>query len=133
MRIPWTKKCWNKLTHFTLKVINQRIADLAKQDILGEIEDSQKRHFYNYLVDGLIFIATLESQFNSVYRNKLLAIDTERFNNTHRSQTNCFSCKIYVEDEFQIIAGYVFFFIFFFCNIATLISRMDHQRKRFIV
>lgn len=38
---------WNKQTtdSLTLKVINQRIADLAKQDIFGKIEDSQKCHF----------------------------------------------------------------------------------------
>lgn len=44
---------WNKQTidSLTLKVINQRIADLAKQDIFGKIEDSQKCHFYKYLLD----------------------------------------------------------------------------------
>lgn len=44
---------WNKQTidSLTLKVINQRIADLAKQDIVGKIEDSQKFNFYKYLVD----------------------------------------------------------------------------------
>lgn len=45
---------WNKQTidSLTLKVINQRITDLAKQDIFGKIENSQKCHFYKYLVNG---------------------------------------------------------------------------------
>lgn len=47
---------WNKQTidSLTLKVINQRIVDLAKQDIFGKIENSQKCHFYKYFNSGWI-------------------------------------------------------------------------------
>lgn len=105
---------WNKQTidSLTLKVINQRIADLAKQDIFGKIEDSQKCHFYKYLVDGFYLQCYLRKSVPVKFQqciSKLrlsshpLAIETGRYNNTPRTQRNCFSCKNYVEDEFHFI------------------------------
>lgn len=105
---------WNKQTidSLTLKVINQRIVDLAKQDIFGKIENSQKCHFYKYLVDGFYLQYYLRKSIPVKFQqciSKLrlsshrLAIETGRYNNTQRAQRNCFSCKNYVEDEFHFI------------------------------
>ena len=106
----WDRQIINKSS---LLCIKQRIFENVTQSLYADIENSKKRIFYNYLIDGLHIQHYLKKAIPSKYEKKnssklrlsshTLAIVTGRYNKTNRNDRRCFNCSDYVEDEFHFI------------------------------
>lgn len=98
-----------KNTYFLIK---QRIFDIAKQEIMSQIQCSSKCNVYKYLIDNFCIQTYLSKPIPSQYKKYLskfrlsshqLAIEVGRFKKVEKCNRFCFKCRNTIEDEFHFI------------------------------
>ena len=97
----------------TFKIIEQRLKDVTKQNMLAKIAASSKGRLYQYLIDSHCIQFYLRKSIESKYKCMLtkfrtsshkLNIEMGRHNNIIRRNRNCSKCNLGdVEDEFHFI------------------------------